>query len=121
MTTTTKKLRSIDLYMAQRRMDDGMFWEHNEDSLELISDMLGKIVGEWIDSEGDEVSGYEVSTVNNALCELLARRRVAKRVFHEENKATEMKELVYFNPMACPKHQRDVLVTLEEKKEEATK
>lgn len=118
---TDKKLRSIDLFLAQRRMDDGMFWEHNEDSLELISDMLGKIVGEWIESKGDEVSGYDVSIVNNALAELLARRRVAKRVFHEENKASEMKELVYISPMACSEHRNDVLVTLDEKKKEAKK
>ena len=115
----SKPVRSVDLFLAQRRMDDGMFWEQNEDSLELISDMLGRIVSEWIGSESDDVSGYVVSTVNNALAELLKRRRAALRAFHEANKASEMKELVYINPMACSEHRNDVLVTLTEEKEEA--
>lgn len=107
--------------MAQRRLDDGMFWEQNEDSLELIADMISNILCDWYDSPGDEVSGSSVATINSALRELLTRRTIAKRAFEEANTHDSMKELVYVHPTHCPKHRRTVLVTLTEEKEEAKK
>ena len=113
-------LESLELFMAQRRLDEGMFWETNEDSLELISDMLCSIVCDWQNSETDEVSGCAISTISSALIELLARRSMAQQAFQEANKHNEMKELVlvYVNPRNCPEHRRTVLVTLEEEKKE---
>lgn len=111
----------FDFYLAQRRMDEGMFWEHNEDSLDLIADMLLKIECDWMESDTDEVSGGDVAKISRALHELMTRRTIARRAFQEANKADEMTEIAYVREMACPEHRRTVLVTLAEEKKEAKK